>query len=100
VDNLLAALDKVKVKDKQHKWKSIRKALRGVWSKEEIEDLERRLATFRKELTFHVVVDLRSVRMLLHIGHANMRYREQVSQFKLEQSDCLKGLDLITKKGR
>jgi hypothetical protein len=96
-DNLLAALDKVKVKDKQHKWKSIRKALRGVWSKEEIEDLERRLATFRKELTFHVVVDLRSVRMLLRIGYANMRYREQVSQFKLEQSDCLKDLDLVTK---
>jgi hypothetical protein len=27
-----------------------------------------------------------------------MRYREQVSQFKLEQSDRLKDLDLITKK--
>lgn len=70
-DNLLAALDKVKVKDKQHKWKSIRKALRSVWSKEEIGDLERRLATFREELTFHVVVDLRSVRMLLRISYAN-----------------------------
>jgi hypothetical protein len=70
-DNLLATLDKVKVRDKQHKWKSIRKALRSVWSKEEIEDLERRLATFREELNFHVVVDLRSVRMLLRIRHAN-----------------------------
>jgi hypothetical protein len=27
-----------------------------------------------------------------------MRYREQVSQFKLEQSDRLRDLDLITKK--
>jgi hypothetical protein len=27
-----------------------------------------------------------------------MRYREQVSQFKLEQSDLLEDLDLITKK--
>ena len=70
-DNLLAALDKVKVKDKQHKWKSIRKALRSVWSKEEIKDLERRLAMFREELSFHVVVDLRSVRMLLRISYAN-----------------------------
>jgi hypothetical protein len=70
-DNLLAALDKVKVKDKQHKWKSIRKALRSVWSKEEIGNLERRLAMFREELTFHVVVDLRSVRMLLRISYAN-----------------------------
>jgi hypothetical protein len=58
-DNLLTALDKVKLKDKQHKWKSIRKALRSVWSKEEIEDLERQLARFREELNFHVVVDLR-----------------------------------------
>jgi hypothetical protein len=58
-DKLLAALDKVKVKDKQHKWKSITKALRSVWSKEEIEDLERRLARLREELNFHVVVDLR-----------------------------------------
>jgi hypothetical protein len=70
-ENLLAALDKIKVKDKQYKWKSIRKALRSVWSKEEIEDLERRLATFREELNLHVVVDLRSVRMLLHISNAN-----------------------------
>jgi hypothetical protein len=70
-DNLLAALDKVKVKDKQHRWKSIRKALRSVWSKEEIEDLERRLAKCREELNFHVAVDLRWVRMLLRISYAN-----------------------------
>jgi hypothetical protein len=70
-DSLLAALDKIKVKDKQYKWKSIRKALRSIWSKEEIEDLERRLATFREELNLHVVVDLRSVHMLLRISNAN-----------------------------
>jgi hypothetical protein len=33
---LLGALDKVKVKGGQQKWKSIRKALRSVWSKDEI----------------------------------------------------------------
>ena len=70
-DELLAALDKVKVKGKQGKWKSIRKALRSVWSKEEIEELERRLAMLKEELNFHVVVDLRYVRMLVGIDRAN-----------------------------
>jgi len=56
---LLGALDKVKVKRGQQKWKSITKALRSVWSKEEIEDLERRLARFKAELGLHLTADLR-----------------------------------------
>jgi len=59
--DLLEALDKVKVKGKQQKWKSIRKALRSVWSKEDIEELERRLEKLRTELNLHVVVDLKCV---------------------------------------
>lgn len=70
-DELLAALDKVKVKGKQDKWKSIQKALRSVWSKEEIEGLERRLARLKEELNLHVVVGLRCVRMLVCIHRAN-----------------------------
>ena len=58
-DELLAALDKVKVIGKQGRWKSIRKALRSVWSKEQIRELERRLASFRVELNLHVFVDLK-----------------------------------------
>ena len=56
---LLEALDKVKVKGKHEKWKSIRKALRSVWSKEHIEELEQRLARLRAELNLHLIVDLR-----------------------------------------
>ena len=59
---LLSALDKVKVKGKKQKWKSFRKALRSVWSKEDIAALEQRLARFRDELNFRVGVNLRSVR--------------------------------------
>jgi hypothetical protein len=70
-DELLAALDNVKVKGKQTKWKSMRKALRSVWSKEEIKELERRLARLREELNLHVTVDLRSVLVLLGIGYAD-----------------------------
>jgi hypothetical protein len=57
--DLLVALDKVKVKNRQQKWESIRKALRSVWSKEEIRELEQRLAKFKEELNLHVVVQLR-----------------------------------------
>ena len=57
--DLLVALDKVKVKNRQQKWESIRKALRSVWSKEEIRELEQRLAKFKQELNLHVVVRLR-----------------------------------------
>jgi hypothetical protein len=58
-DELLAALDKVKISGKQGRWKSIRKALRTVWSKEQTRELERWLASFRVELNLHVVEDLR-----------------------------------------
>ena len=60
-DELLAALNKVRVSGKQDRWKTIRKALRSVLSKEKIRELEGRLARFREELNLHVVVDLRCV---------------------------------------
>ena len=59
--NLLEALDKVKVKDKQQKWESIRKALRSIWSKEEVKALEQRLAKIKDDLNLRVVVGLRQV---------------------------------------
>ncbi|KAI9867951.1 MAG: hypothetical protein M1813_007773 [Trichoglossum hirsutum] len=74
---LLAVLGKVKVQGKHTKWKSMREALRSVWSKEEVEGLERRLLSLRDELNLHVVVDI----------------KEQVRQFKKEQSDRLEDLE-------
>jgi tetratricopeptide (TPR) repeat protein len=99
-DQLLAVLDKVKVKGKQDKWKSIRKALRSVWSKEEIEELGRRLERFRGELNLHLTVDIRWVWMLLRIGYANKNLlcREEVRQFTREGSNRLKDLDITTKR--
>jgi len=96
---LLSALNKVKVRGKQQKWKSFRKALRSVWSKEDIASLEQRLARLRDELNLRVVVDLRSVmEMGVIIGTAdNMSDRERVIQFSEEQSGRLKDLDLNTK---
>ncbi len=58
-DKLLEALGKVKAKGTQRKWESIRKALRAVWSKDDIDELEQQLARFRDELNLHIAVDLR-----------------------------------------
>jgi hypothetical protein len=57
--DLLAALNKVKVKDRQQRWESVRKALRSVWSEKEIKGLEDRLAKFKEDLSLYIVVDLR-----------------------------------------
>ena len=70
-NELLAALNKVKLNGKQDRWKSIRKALRSVWSKEKIYKLEGRLARFREELNLHVVVDLRYIGIFLGNNCAN-----------------------------
>lgn len=60
-DELFAALNKVKVENKKDKWKSIRKALRSIWTKEQIAALEERLAKFREELNLHIVLNIRYV---------------------------------------
>ena len=73
-DELLGALDKIKVKGQQQKLGSIRKALRSIWSKEKIGELEQRLARFREELKLHVIVDLRCVPVSMGIGNANSLY--------------------------
>ncbi len=69
--DLLVALDKVKVKGRQQKWESVRKALRSVWSKEEIKGLEQRLAKFKEDLNLHVVVGLRYVMSSRSVSHAD-----------------------------
>ena len=58
-EDLLGVLNKLKVEGPKSKWTSLRKAIRIVWSKEQIQDLERRLAEFRDELNLHIVVRLR-----------------------------------------
>lgn len=58
---LLTALEKLKVKGRATKWLSIRKALRSLWSKEKLDDLERRLGRLRNELVLHIAGDLSCV---------------------------------------
>jgi hypothetical protein len=53
---LLAKLQEIKVKGKHRQWKSFRQALKSVWTKDEIDGLARRLAVFRNQLQFHIMV--------------------------------------------
>jgi hypothetical protein len=69
--DLLEALGKAKVKDRQQKWESIRKALKSVWSKEELKRLEQRLAKIKDDLNLHVVVGLRYVMLSQSVGQAD-----------------------------
>ncbi|RHZ55337.1 hypothetical protein CDV55_100143 [Aspergillus turcosus] len=80
--DLLAVLDKVKVKVNPRYIGSIRKAFRSVWSREDIEKLQQQLAMFREELNLHVCVDL----------------RDQIRKLKLEQDERLKDLDSVTQR--
>ncbi|KAF8242595.1 hypothetical protein K440DRAFT_638874 [Wilcoxina mikolae CBS 423.85] len=59
-EELLCVLGKLKVEGKNGTWKSLRKALKSMRSKEEIEEIEKRLAAFREELSLHIVVDPRN----------------------------------------
>ncbi|KAF2498330.1 hypothetical protein BU16DRAFT_290004 [Lophium mytilinum] len=56
---LLGVLETLKVQAGKTKWKSLRKGIRSVWSKEKVLDLEHRLAFLRDQLSFHCVDQLR-----------------------------------------
>ena len=59
-EELLAALAKLEVKERhKNSLESVRKAIRSVWSRDKINEIETRLASFRDELNLHVTVKLR-----------------------------------------
>jgi hypothetical protein len=58
-DELMQTLGKIKANSNPQKWLSFRKALRSVWSKEKIRELEHRLAMLRDQLNLRFTADLR-----------------------------------------
>jgi urease accessory protein UreF len=60
-DQLLITLSKVKVNGKGQRWQSFRKALRSIWSKDKIQQLEQRLASFRSQLNLRIATGMRYV---------------------------------------
>jgi hypothetical protein len=58
---LIGGLEKLKVQGKKTKWKSMRQALKSVWSKDRIKAISNRLSNFRDQLNLSVLVSLRWV---------------------------------------
>ncbi|KAF2267333.1 hypothetical protein CC78DRAFT_566278 [Lojkania enalia] len=56
---LVHALEKLKVRGENTRWETMRKAIRSVWSKDKVRELEGRLDSFRSELNLHVSVRTR-----------------------------------------
>lgn len=58
---LLSALEKLRLDPKQshRRWKSVRQAIKSVWKEDQIQDMERRLSTFRQQLLLRLLSILR-----------------------------------------
>ncbi|KAI9679715.1 MAG: hypothetical protein M1822_007321 [Bathelium mastoideum] len=61
--NLLQRLNMVKAQGRFRRWKSLRQALKSIWSKKEIEELSSRLSMFRDELQTRTIISLEYVNM-------------------------------------
>jgi len=58
---LVAALEKLKVKGERTKWKSMRQALKTVLSKDKLDSILKRLSSIRDQLNLNFLVTLRYV---------------------------------------
>lgn len=56
---LVGALNKLMVKGGKRGWASFLMALKSVWSKEEIADLQQRMESFKTQISLHLLVNLR-----------------------------------------
>ena len=58
-DQLLAGLNKVKVQGRFRRWKSLRQAVKSVWSKREVDEMANRLAKIKHQIQMRLMVSLR-----------------------------------------
>ena len=64
-EKLLERLNMVKVQGRFRRWKSLRQALKVVWSKKDIENIKNTLQSFRSEMQIHLLVSLRCATKLI-----------------------------------
>ena len=60
-DKLLERLNMVKAQGRFRRWKSLRQALKIVWSKQDIENTKNTLQSYRSEMQLHLLISLRCV---------------------------------------
>lgn len=58
-DQLISALEKLKAQKTHNFWNSFGRALLTVWSKKDVEALQKRLDTYRQQITLHITASLR-----------------------------------------
>lgn len=58
-DQLIDALDRLKIKQDKTPFKSFQQAIKILWKKEKLEELTQRLSLYRQQLDTHFLVDLR-----------------------------------------
>lgn len=58
-EDLTEALDKLRGQGKPGKFRSFRQALQSVWSKDDIDQLEQRVRSYKEELNIRIIVGLR-----------------------------------------
>jgi hypothetical protein len=77
---LLERLNMAKAQGRFRRWKSLRQALKSVWSKQDIEEMANRLHRFRSELQLHILVSLKCVESIrLSLLFEWMLSKEQAS---------------------
>jgi hypothetical protein len=66
-EDMLHRLRGLKVQKGDTDWKLVRKAASAMWSKKELDELSRQLASFRSQLELHVLVSVRLVSTLIKL---------------------------------
>ncbi|KAL1645464.1 hypothetical protein SLS58_003772 [Diplodia intermedia] len=98
---LLGALGRVMSQGKQGRWKSIRKALKAVWTKDEIRDIDMRLSNFRDQLTLRILLQSKHVQCYPS-SVQNPEAYERLPRYKLDSTDAkhTQALDSLDAKAR
>jgi hypothetical protein len=63
---LLGALDLLKVQGQKRKWKSFYQAFKALWKQGELDAIMTRLSSFREELELHLLISIKSVVLERH----------------------------------
>lgn len=78
-DELIAVTDKLSRQGKQDLWDSFRLALRTRWSQEKVDNLQKRLDSFREQISMHLLVVIRYVHSITS-KLSSYRYREAIAR--------------------
>ena len=58
-DELLAILEKLQLQNKEHVWSSFKAVLRMMWSQDYLDRIQKRLDSFRQQISMQILVGLR-----------------------------------------